>query len=201
MAGDEPTGPVAPIPRRPLRAVLDASVLFPGSLRDVLLTTTHTGRLFAPRWSDEILRELTDNLVEEGRMVAARAERLRAAMHGAFPFALVPSGGRLVACLTNHPKDRHVLETALVAQAEVIVTGNLRHFQPADLAPVGQVAQAPDEFLADLYRERPEVLADVLRALVRRYRRPTLQLAELLPILSASLPQTMAPASRDSGRR
>jgi predicted nucleic acid-binding protein len=44
----------------------------------------------------------------------------------------VPEG--LAKVMTNHPGDRHVLAAAVTAKADIIVTSNLKHFKPKDLA-------------------------------------------------------------------
>lgn len=49
----------------PFRAVLDANVLFPFTLRDTLLRAAAV-RMFQAYWSEEILAEATRNLVKTG---------------------------------------------------------------------------------------------------------------------------------------
>ena len=103
--------------------VLDACVLYPPSPRDLLLTLTALDA-FDVRWSDEILDEVTRNVladlpdIEETRFV----EHTIGAMRRAFPEAPVDAPAELVVKLDNHPKDRHVAATALAAGADAIVT-------------------------------------------------------------------------------
>jgi len=48
----------------PFAAVLDASVLYPLPLRDTLLRVAES-ELFIPYWSEQILSEVTRNLIDD----------------------------------------------------------------------------------------------------------------------------------------
>ena len=48
------------------------------------------------------------------------------------------------------PDDRHVLATAIVTSADVIVTYNLKDFPHENLERYGIEAQHPDEFVSNL---------------------------------------------------
>jgi predicted nucleic acid-binding protein len=161
-------------------------------LRDFLLSTAHYGRLYAPRWSATIQRELAKNLIEDGKVHPHAAEHLLATMRSAFPLAEFSSDGRLIPCVTNDPKDRHLVETALTTRAEVIVTFNLSDFRDSDLSPVGLVAVAPDAFLLDVYRGYEHVLPSVLSAQTHHYRRRPLKVAELAIALQKVIPATIS---------
>jgi predicted nucleic acid-binding protein len=177
------------LPRRPLSAVLDACVLFPFYLRDFLLSTAFHGHLFVPRWSREIFDELARNLVEDQRLSRDQSTRLLQAMSVAFPHAEFSGGGRLIPCLTNHPKDRHVVETALVTRSECIVTVNECDFRSADLDPLGLECLTPDAFLGRMYEGHEDLLPLVLHQQLRRYHRQPLSPSELVQILARSVPR------------
>lgn len=100
------------------RVVLDACVLYPFSLRDILLRLAEC-ELYDLYWSDRILAETTRNLVESGVMPQQAADRLETAMRGAFDGSVVSAAaiGQLEPAMTNHPKDRHVLAAAVAAHA------------------------------------------------------------------------------------
>jgi hypothetical protein len=82
--------------------------------------------LFQARWSDEILKEATRNLVADGVVTEQQAVRLRAAMIGAFPEARVTGFDNLVATMRNDTMDRHVAAAAVKAKARAIATLNVR---------------------------------------------------------------------------
>lgn len=145
--------------------VLDACVLYPFSLRDTLLRFAEA-EAYAARWSDRILDEVRRSLVRNGVMDDSAARRLDAAMRAAFEDALVPEDAieTLEGAMTNDPSDRHVLAAAVAANAAVIVTANLRHFDSVHLERHGVEAQHPDEFLVNLFGLSPRLAV----ALVRR---------------------------------
>ena len=152
-------------------ACLDASVLIPMPTADTLLRFAHAG-LYRPVWSDQILVEVKRNLVAGWESVTAeRAERRIAMMRAAFPEALVPSPGPVPAVpVAVHPKDRHVVTTAVVARADVIVTDNVRHFARRELAgDIGLLVQTANEFLVDRWavdrRAAAAAIADHIAAL------------------------------------
>jgi len=100
------------------RAVTDADVLYPASLRDTLLRMAEL-ELYDVCWSERILQEATRNLIEDGRMTPEKAEYLVEKMNLAFESALVSEESitRLESAMTNDEKDRHVLATAVAAGA------------------------------------------------------------------------------------
>ena len=57
----------------------------------------------------------------------------------------------LEAALTNHKKDRHVLDAAIRSSARTIVTFNLKHFPADALTQYGIDALHPDEFLVNQF--------------------------------------------------
>lgn len=71
----------------PSAVVLDTSVLFPATLRDVLLRAA-AADLFTPLWSSEIIDELTRNLIADRNLSHLALTRLIANMHSSFPNAI-----------------------------------------------------------------------------------------------------------------
>lgn len=140
-----------------MKAVLDACVLYPTVLREILADTAAAG-LFQPLWSQRILDEWRHAAARNG--LAAGAEI--ALLVARFPEAMVaPEAVELGADLPD-PADRHVAEAALAGGAGLIVTANLRDFPRGVLAALGLRALHPDEFLRDLYLQTPApVLAAV----------------------------------------
>lgn len=128
-------------------ALLDANVLYPAYLRDLLLRLAQAG-VYQPRWSAEILDEVARN-VKEGRDPTGqqKVDRMIYLMKRHFEDAEVTGYEGLVPAMTNDPKDRHVLAAAITGGADVIVTYNLRHFPSGSREPYNIDAQGPDEFL------------------------------------------------------
>jgi hypothetical protein len=108
-------------------------------------------------------------------------EAIRAAMDREAEDAIVTGYQPLIAGLTlPDPDDRHVLAAAIVGQADVIVTRNLRDFPDDALAAYNIEAQHPDEFLRHLLDLAPVVVVDAVRAQQERLINPPIAMAELL---------------------
>ena len=95
----------------PAVALLDANVLYPAPLRDVLLQLAFTG-LYQARWSAEIADEWKRNLIGNRPELAERIDRTQATMLRAIPDAVVTvsvktvAGNRVyVIGKVNHPGD------------------------------------------------------------------------------------------------
>lgn len=171
----------------PPTVVLDTSVLYPTLLRDVLLRCAEK-RLFDVRWSARIIDELQRNLIRDAKLNPDQANRLITDMSRAFPFAQVSNVDHLISGISNHPKDRHVAAVAVLADASTIVTSNLRHFRPEDLAPHGVVAMSPDDFLGQLLPASSAVMATIIHEMVQDYNNPPVSVDRLLTSLGRSVP-------------
>lgn len=164
------------------RAVLDASVLYQEPLRSLLLWIAAEGG-FEPRWSERILAETRDNLLEGEVVTPQQWERLQAAMLDAFPEASIEQGAidAVSSTMPNHEKDHHVLAAAVIGEAGLLLTNNLRHFEPTDLAPLDKRALQPDAFLCELLDRAPNIVRAALEQQVTHMHRPRQwTLAELL---------------------
>ncbi len=137
--------------------VLDACVLVPQSLCDLLLRLAEDPRLYRPVWTEEILTEahraLTHKLPK--KWTKPQADRWRQAIEAAFPEAMTEPPASLITKARNHPGDRHVLAAAIDAGTKEIVTANLKHFRPEHLQPWKVEAVSPDTFLLRLYSLNP----------------------------------------------
>src|SRR5579863_5760627 len=133
------------------RAFLDANVLYPVSLRNLLMRLT-LSRLFQALWSPRVHEEwIRAVLRDRPDLSAAQLHRVRAAMDEQAEDSLVTGYESLIGSLTlPDPDDRHVLAAAIVGGAEVIVTRNLKDFPAESLARYEIEAQHPDEFVRHL---------------------------------------------------
>jgi hypothetical protein len=139
------------------RLLLDACVLVPPVLREVLLAAAAEG-LFEPLWSARILEEWARAAARGGAPDEARARGEAARLRAAFPGAEVAAdpGAGLV---WPDPADAHVAATARAAGADGIVTLNLRDFPPRAMADLGLRALHPDALLVGLWRAEPARVA------------------------------------------
>ncbi len=177
-------------------AVLDACVLYPASLRDTLLRFA-AAEFYDLLWSKRILDEAERNLVSDGRVNPAGANRLRSAMESAFDGATVSGHAiaGLEAAMTNDPKDRHVLAAAVVSQAQAVITTNLKDFPESAATPYGIEVMHPDEFLMVLYGLDPELATDIITQQAADLRNPPMGAHDVLDALEQTVP-TFAAAIR-----
>ena len=133
-----------------MRAVLDANVLFPTILREILTDLAGAG-LYTPLWSPRILAEWRHAAARLGHDQEAIAGAEIALLRRRFPQAeLSGDGTRTIDLHFPDPADRHVVEAALAGKARLIVTANLRDFPRHLMAGLGLRAIHPDAFLVDL---------------------------------------------------
>ena len=166
-------------------AILDACVLLPMPLADTLLRMAETSRLYVPKWSDEIMDEVSRNLVSKWKRTPEQAAFRERALREHFPEAWVDEYEPLVPLMTNDPKDRHVIAAAVKSDTKLIVTYNAKDFPPSSLDPWGIERQGPSTFLMNLYDLDPGI---VVRKLTDQARNVGLSLEELLLKLQVNVP-------------
>ena len=127
--------------------VLDAYVLVPMPLADTLLRLAAGPRLFLPKWSDQIMVEVTRTLRGTFGLSDQEAMHRESEIRQHFPEAWIEDYEDLIPAMTNHPEDRHVLAAAAHAGVKVIVTYNIKDFPRSSLTPYSITAQGPSAFL------------------------------------------------------
>lgn len=133
-----------------MRLCLDACVLYPTVLREILIGAAQMG-LFMPIWSARILEEWAraaarggpdDEMIARGEIALLRAR---------FAEAEVPADAALTDSLwLPDADDRHVLAAAITGKAEGIVTLNTRDFPSRSLAEFQLTRWHPDDLLLRL---------------------------------------------------
>jgi len=91
------------------QVVLDACVLVNAALRDTLLRLAEPPHLYLPRWSKDIILETRRTLETKLGVTPAQAAHLVRELELHFADAWIEGYEPLIAVMTNHPKDRHVL--------------------------------------------------------------------------------------------
>ena len=160
--------------------VLDACVLYPVVLRDLLLTLAALD-VFDPRWTDEILDEMTRNVLADhpGIDPAHFDDRVVGAMRRAFPGASISGHEQLIDSMDNHPKDRHVAAAAVHVGATALVTYNVRDFDSEVLRQHGVAVVTPPELVQRLLTDEPSVVALGIRAMAQRKKQSPMTAAEV----------------------
>lgn len=175
-------------------AILDACVLYPAPLRDLLLSLAQAG-LYHARWSDEIHDEWTRNLLlDRPDLTPDQLARTRELMNGSIPDSVVSNYGALVDRLSlPDPDDRHVLAAAIAGHADAIVTFNLKDFPRGTLHAYNIEPQHPDDFVLNQLELSEIAALSAIRRMRARLRNPPKTALELIDRLSlCGLPQTAA---------
>ena len=172
-------------------AILDANVLYPNLLRDLLLSLASAGLYYA-RWTSEINDEWTRNLISNRPDLEARVSMLLDLVNQSVPDCLVENYASLIDSLVlPDPNDRHVLAAAIAGHADAIVTANLKDFPETVLAQHGIEAQHPDDFVMNQLELRPFEALEVIKRVRARMRKPARSASELIELLEKSgLPQS-----------
>jgi len=170
-----------------LVALLDACVLYPVPIRDLLLQLA-SAELYQPKWSSQIQDEWSRNLLANRTdLTAAQLQRTITLMGAAFPDAEVKSYSALIPTLTlPDTDDRHVLAAALRGKAHVIVTANLKDFPAPYLATFGMERQHPDAFIEQLIVQYPTQALAAFQQQVAYLKNPPKTALEVLGSLRKS---------------
>ena len=182
----------------PFVVVLDANVLFPVRIRDVLLTFAQEG-MFRARLTDQIMDEWSRNLIRLRPELEASVRRQDALIREHFEECFVEGYEPLIEGL-NLPdtNDRHVLAAAIRSSAQVIVTENHRDFPPERLAPYDIETLGADDMLANTYALFRQGGARALRKVRQRYDNPPMTASEfLLDLTKSGLSKLAALARQD----
>lgn len=152
------------------RVLLDANVLFPTVLREILIGTAAAGG-FVPLWSPRILEEWAraTRRLPEGAEAIARAEI--ALLRADWPAAEISPPEALAAGLAlPDPDDRHVLAAAIAGGADTLLTSNRADFPPRILARHAILLREPDGFLTELHHAGIDLAAvtETVRAKAER---------------------------------
>jgi predicted nucleic acid-binding protein len=154
--------------------VYDACVLYPASIRDLLVELARTG-LFRAKWTARIHLEWIEAICRQRPEIdRARLERVSELMNSAVDDCLVtgyePHEGGLAAL--PDPDDRHVLAAAIHSGAQEIITFNIRDFPQETLGNYGIQAVHPDVFVEHLLDLNSEAVCEAIRKIRQRLVNP-----------------------------
>lgn len=161
--------------------LLDANVLFPQLLRDVLVSLA-ASCAFHARWTNQIHDEWTRNVHKQRPDISPETlQGVRALINDNVPNCLVEDYEPLIPTLQlPDPNDRHVLAAAIHSSSRFIVTLNLKDFPAVALAPHNIQALAPDDFACLVFVDERQKCLAALSKQRRRFRNPPLSVDEFL---------------------
>ncbi|MCI4187462.1 PIN domain-containing protein [Dickeya dianthicola] len=182
----------------PYPVVLDACVIYPSLLRDLLIHLGLTG-LYQPKWTAIIEDEWQRNLLaNRPDLTPEQISRTSELMNKAVPDAMITGFEPLIpGIVLPDPDDRHVVAAAVRGNAEIIVTFNLKDFPQPSLNNFGIEAQHPDDFMTDLFDLNQALVLSAVNKQRRNMKRPPKSVGEYLDaLLRQGLPQTVTELSK-----
>ena len=162
-------------------AVLDACVLYPAPIRDLLLNLADFD-LYSQKWTDKIQEEWTRNLLlNRPELTPFQLQKTTDAMNMAFPDSIVKNYESIIPAV-NLPDsgDCHVLAAAIRCSAEVIVTANIKDFPKEYLSQFDVEAQHPDSFISNLIDLNSEKAFKAFQQQVSNLKKPPLTDVQVL---------------------
>lgn len=160
--------------------ILDACVLYPAPLRDLLMHLAVTG-LFRAKWTEEIHDEwIRSILARRPDLTRAQLERTKLLMNEHALDCLVDGYQSLISTLElPDPSDRHVFAAAIHAGASLIVTYNLKDFPDPILKRYDLKPIHPDIFLSNLLEIDSSLVCSAIQRLRKGLKKPPIAAAEL----------------------
>lgn len=159
------------------RAFLDANVLRGQLTTDVLLTLAYDER-FDARWSQGVLDEVRRN--RPPGLPEASIDRRLATMNKAFPRAMVSGHDHLMPDMRADPKDQHVLAAAVHSESDVLVTENIKDFDPPKSGPHAMQIERTSDFLNRLLDDQPEEVVAAMNEMISRTSREPNSMSALI---------------------
>jgi len=141
-----------------MRVLIDACVLYPTVMREVLIGVAAQG-VFEPLWSACILEEWARAAARLGDGFEDMARGEIALLNANWPNAEIAYSPDIEAGLhLPDPDDTHVLAAAIAGKADVLLTMNLKDFPTRAVSAQGVVRRDPDSLLREMFEQNPEIV-------------------------------------------
>jgi predicted nucleic acid-binding protein len=173
-----------------VRVLIDACVLYPTVMREVVLGAARAGA-FTPLWSARILEEWARAAVKIGPTGEAQARAEISLLRAAWPQAEVtPNLGLERRLYLPDENDIHVLASAVSGNADIIMTLNAKDFPRGTLAEEGLSRVDPDSYLHGIWSAEPAMIENVATAVLAQAKQLSGQDWEMRALLKkARLPR------------
>ncbi|MFF3666843.1 PIN domain-containing protein [Microtetraspora malaysiensis] len=167
--------------------VYDACVLYPSTLRDLLIRIAQAGIVQA-KWTQQILDEVFSSIsANRPDIPASTLERTRALMIRAVRDCLITGYEPLIESVKlPDPDDRHVLAAAIRARAQVIVSNNLKDFPSHSLSGWDVEVRSADDFVLDQIHLNEKVVWACVQQIADSWRNPPGTAEDVLASLERS---------------
>lgn len=165
--------------------LLDANVLYPAPLRDILLQLA-VDDLFRAKWTETIHQEWIEALLKkEPHRERKKLERTRDMMNEATRDCLVSGYESLIEGLQlPDPDDRHVLAAAIVGRCDAIITQNIKDFPLTRVNQYGIEILHPDVFLTNYLNLHEDAFCNSIKEVRARLKQPPSPVEKYLDTLS-----------------
>lgn len=177
---------------RTYTVVLDACVLYPATLRDLLLSLAYEN-VYRARWTQDIQDEWLRNVLTKRQdLELEKLRRTQFLMTAAIDDCLIDGYQSLIESLQlPDPDDRHVLAAAIVGHADAIISFNKKDFPEVVLSKYGIELLHPDDFIMLQYDLNSIGVLEAVKAMRARLKNPPKSVQEFLDKLEQQgLPQT-----------
>lgn len=173
-----------------MRLVLDACVLYPTVMREMLLGAAGAGA-FTPLWSARLLEEWARAARKLGPEGEAQARAEVALVRAQWPGADVTVSEALMRRLwLPDENDIHVLAAGVAGSADGIVTLNAKDFPRGILAEEGLTRHDPDGLMMSFWQVDPDGIAALAERVLAEARRLSGEDWHMRPLLKkARLPR------------
>jgi predicted nucleic acid-binding protein len=168
-------------------------VLYPAPLRDLFMHLAVLD-IFQAKWTEEIHREWIRNVLQNRPdLKPEQLDRTKRLMNAHTRDSIVENYEGLIESLDlPDPNDRHVLAAAIHAQADLIVTFNLRDFPSNKISKYEIKAVHPDAFITELIDQSDDLVYLAAKRQWQSLKNPPKSIKEFLEILiSNGLPNTV----------
>ncbi|HOY20098.1 MAG TPA: PIN domain-containing protein [Haliscomenobacter sp.] len=164
--------------------ILDACVLYPAPIRDILLNLADLD-IYSPKWSEIIQEEWIRNLLENRPDLSKlKLRRTVQAMNAAFPDAEVHSFEELIDLLELPDLgDRHVLAACIKCKADAIITFNTKDFPREKLDQYNIEVYTPDKFIHLLHELDSSIVKQAFDNQLASLKSPPVSKEKLISIL------------------
>jgi len=177
--------------------IYDANVLYPNTLRDLLIRIAQQPHLVQAKWTGKILDEMLSALRRNRPDIGEeKTERLRERMNAAVRDCLVEGYEPLIDILDlPDPDDRHVLAAAIKVNAQLI-DQEPEGLSSQDTGRVGHQAEGPRRFRPDVLDLDPQAVWACIQQIVDSRTRHPVTTADVLDELERDGPVASAAAIR-----
>ena len=155
-------------------AFLDSCVLYPFSLRDILIQFAVDG-MFQAKWSSLVRQEVIRNVESDYPATKGKLGRTFDLMEKGVPdFSAEPTTetSKAVAETATDEKDVDILAAAIDGGCTYLVTSNLKDFDIAFASARGVLVLHPDEFLTGLIAKNSSLAKVGFEAVIARCKKP-----------------------------